>query len=150
MKIFLVVASLMLCLNSARSDDGCGSATDKALAANWFERYKVSWEHRDATAATSLFTKDAEYRDDPFEEPLRGEKRIRQYWDDVAGAQRDVTVSYELLSAHSGSGIVRWRATFVRVSSGQRVELEGIAQFTLNHDSKCSRFLEWWNRKQAS
>ena len=86
----------------------------------------------------------------PFGEPLRGEGAIRAYWADAARSRRDIKVSYELLSAHVGVGIVRWRAVFVRVPSGQKVELEGIAQFKLNPNGKCTQFLEWWNRKQTS
>lgn len=126
------------------------SVSHEAIAREWFESYKRAWEHRDSQAATSMFAPNAEYRADPFESSLVGEKDIRQYWDDVANTQRDVNVTFDLLSAKPGVGIVRWRAAFVRVPSGQRVELEGIAQFFLNRDGKCTRFLEWWNRKQTT
>jgi ketosteroid isomerase-like protein len=127
-----------------------GSAASEAIAKQWFESYKAAWEHRDSQAAAAMFAPDAEYRADPFEPSFLGEKEIRRYWSDVANTQRDVKVTFELLSAEPGVGIVRWRASFVRVPSGQKVELEGIAQFFLNSEGKCTRFLEWWNRKQTS
>jgi len=111
---------------------------------------KTAWERRDTQGVMSLFVEGAEYREDPFGEPLRGERAIRNYWADAARSQRDIKVSYELLSAYGGVGIVRWQAAFVRVPSGQKVELEGIAHFKLNRDGKCTQFLEWWNRKQTS
>ena len=97
-----------------------------------------------------MFAADAEYRADPFEPPLLGERDIRRYWDNVANTQRDVKVTFDVLSAKPGVGIVRWHAEFVRIPSVQRVELEGVAQFFLDSEGKCTRFLEWWNRKQTS
>jgi hypothetical protein len=135
---------------SGQSVSSHGSDPSEAIVKGWFESYKLAWEHLDSQAATSMFARDAEYRADPFEPSLLGEKEIRRYWNDVANTQRDVKVTFELLSARRGVGIVRWRAAFVRVPSGQQVELEGIAQFFLNSEGKCTRFLEWWNRKQTS
>ena len=136
--------------SSAQPNNSTVSVASDAIAKEWFETYKRAWELRDSQAATSMFAPNAEYRADPFEAPLEGEKDIRRYWDDVANGQHDVKVTFEVLSAKPGMGIVRWRAEFVRVPSGQRVELEGIAQFFLNSEGKCTRFLEWWNRKQTS
>ena len=136
--------------SSSEPDNSRSWVTSEAIAKEWFETYKRAWEHRDSHAATSMFAADAEYRADPFEPPLLGDRDIRRYWNDVANTQRDVKVTFDVLSAKPGVGIVRWRAAFVRVPSGQRVELEGIAQFFLNSEGKCTRFLEWWNRKQTS
>lgn len=150
MRLFVMAASLLFCLTAARGDDVCGSAAERAAASGWFELYKSAWEHRDASAATALFAKDAEYSGDPFDAPLRGEEQIRRYWDEVASGQRTVgAVGYQLLSAQASTALVRWRAVFVRVAPGQRVELEGIAQYSLNREGKCTHFFEWWNRKPS-
>jgi hypothetical protein len=154
MKLLILVAVFSCLFQNVADGDQLvssgGSAASDAIAKGWFERYKLAWERRDSEAAAAMFAPDAEYRADPFEPSLLGEKEIRRYWDDVANTQRDVKVTFELLSAAPGMGIVRWRASFVRAPSGQKVELEGIAQFFLNSKRKCTRFLEWWNRKQTS
>jgi hypothetical protein len=79
-----------------------------------------SLERRDTQGVVSLFVKDAEYREDPFGEPLRGEGAIRAYWADAARSQRDIKVSYELLSAHIRVGIVRWRQRLSVCRPGKR------------------------------
>ncbi|MGH8377357.1 MAG: nuclear transport factor 2 family protein [Gammaproteobacteria bacterium] len=126
----------------------CNTTGERVAAGQWFRQINTAWEHLDAAAATALFTKNAEYRDDPFSPPLRGEKAIRAYWDDVARGQRDVHTSYEVLSACGDQSIVHWQASFVRVPSGQKVRLDGIAEVTLDRHGKCVLFREWWNRDQ--
>ena len=136
--------------SSGQPSSSRASVSSEAIAMEWFESYKRAWENHDSQAATSMFTPDAEYRAEPFEASLVGEKAIRHYWDEVANTQRDVKVTFDLLSAKPGVGIVRWWAGFIRVPSGEKVELEGVAEFFLNSEGKCTRFLEWWNRKQTS
>src|SRR3989304_1505550 len=44
-------------------------------------KYKRAWERRDPRLAMELFTPDATYREDPFDErPMRGLGEIRDYW----------------------------------------------------------------------
>lgn len=126
----------------------CNTASERAVAGNWFRQLNLAWEHLDAAAATALFTQNAEYRDDPFGPPQRGEQAIRTYWEKVAHGQRDVHTSYEVLSACNYTSIVHWTASFVRVPSGQKVRLDGIAEITLNKNGKAVLFREWWNREQ--
>jgi hypothetical protein len=147
----LVVAVILriLPISPAAATAACESEPEESKVSRWFEQYKQAWEQLNAPAATSLFRKDAEYREDPFEPPLLGEKAIRQYWEEVARGQRNVRVGYEVLSIRDGKGIVRWRATFIRVPSGEKVQLEGIAEITLDKNDKCMRFREWWNRDQT-
>ncbi|MBU6421130.1 MAG: nuclear transport factor 2 family protein [Gammaproteobacteria bacterium] len=126
----------------------CGTAVDRVEASGWFRQINSAWERLDAAAATALFADNAEYRDYPFDTPLRGRQAIRTYWNDVARGQRDVHTSYEVLSACGHTSIVHWTASFVRVPSGQKVRLDGIAEITLNEHGKAVLFREWWDREQ--
>jgi hypothetical protein len=126
----------------------CVSDGGRAAATKWFEQYDLAWEHRDVTAASALFSENAVYREDPFESPMRGERAIRDYWNGVAREQRNVRVSYEILSVCGNVSIVHWRARFMRVPSKQRVRLDGIAEITLDTHGKCVLFREWWDRDQ--
>jgi hypothetical protein len=144
----LVLATILVCLLGLPTFVVAVQPHTKVDAQRWFASYKQARETLDASAAASQFAKDAEYQCDPFEAPLRGETQIRQYWEEVAKEQRDVNVEFEILSISDRTSIVRWHATFTRVASNQKVELEGIAQVFLNNNGKCVRFREWWNRKQ--
>lgn len=146
---FMIICLLSVCWLAPQAHAAvCGTAVQQAAASNWFRQINSAWERLDAAAATALFADDARYQDYPFDTPLRGAKEIRAYWDDVARGQRDVHTSYELLSACDNTSIVHWTASFVRVPSGQKVRLDGIAEVILNKRGKCTLFREWWDRQQ--
>lgn len=56
----------------------------------WLEGYKTAWETRDADAAAALFTEDARYRDQPYEEAAVGRQGVHDYWTRVTATQSDV------------------------------------------------------------
>lgn len=140
---------LLCCLCAPQAKAGtCNTAGERAVASRWFGRLNEAWEDRNAAAATALFSRSAKYLDDPFGPPQRGVKEIRAYWDDVAAGQRDVHTTYEVLSSCGGKSLVHWTARFTRLSSGQKVWLDGIAEILLDRHGKALSFREWWNRKQ--
>ena len=46
----------------------------------WVEGYRTAWETADTDLVLTLFTEDASYRSNPFEEPHLGHDGIRAYW----------------------------------------------------------------------
>ena len=61
--------------------------TEQVVA--WSETYRVAWETADGAAAGALFSEDASYRSNTFEEPSRGRSSfnedglctdLREYW----------------------------------------------------------------------
>lgn len=59
---------------------------------DWLERYRLAWEGADADAAAELFTEDAQYRDNIYEEPHRGREGVHAYWTGVTSVQRGAKV----------------------------------------------------------
>lgn len=150
LKQILALAACFLCFAIRPAQATNCDPQSTPAAAHWFQSYALAWKALDAPAASALYAKDATYQEDPFEAPLRGETQIRKYWDDVAREQRDVSVIYEVLGSCGGLSIVHWHASFARVPSGQRVELDGAAEVWLDRAGKCIRFREWWDRKQTA
>ncbi|HEX6221099.1 MAG TPA: nuclear transport factor 2 family protein, partial [Acidimicrobiia bacterium] len=58
----------------------------------WAESYRTAWEAADSAAAAALFSEDATYRNDIFQEPNRSRSGVIEYWKGVTAAQSDVTV----------------------------------------------------------
>lgn len=54
-------------------------------ATDFLIKYKEAWETRNADLAAGLFTRDAEYKQDPFSAAIVGREAIHDYW---AGANR--------------------------------------------------------------
>jgi hypothetical protein len=118
---------------------------DKKRLEEWLEGYGRAWEERDPDAAAALFSESAEYYETPFEEPDRGREGVRGYWRGATGSQRHVSFSYEILSVASNTGIAHWTAEFTRISSGQRVRLDGVLVLVFADDGLCRTLREWWH-----
>jgi uncharacterized protein (TIGR02246 family) len=76
---------------------------------DWLERYFRAWVTNDPEKVAGLFTEDAVYWVDPFEEPRRGRETIVHRW--VSGPQEDVQYAYEPIAVAVGRARSRRGAT---------------------------------------
>ncbi|HLH63380.1 MAG TPA: nuclear transport factor 2 family protein [Ktedonobacteraceae bacterium] len=111
----------------------------------WFEALGRAWENRDPRAAAALFTEDAVYHENPFEEPIHGRTAIYRYWTGETRAQEQITFHSEILGVTQDTGFAHWRVSFVRIPSKNRVELDGICAIRLNDEHLCYSLREWWH-----
>lgn len=58
----------------------------------WIEDYRLAWVNKDPEAAASLFTPDATYRSNIFEDPHRGQEGVSAYWAEATADQREPEV----------------------------------------------------------
>jgi hypothetical protein len=115
----------------------------------WLDAYGAAWQSGDAKAAIKLFSDEAEYYETPFDVPMVGCEAIYRYWDAGAGeSQKDVLFSYQALAIVENKGLALWQASFVRIPSGNQVELDGFLAAEFDDIGKCSVFREWWHRRE--
>ena len=112
------------------------------------EAYKQAWERRDPDLAVDLFSEDAEYREDPFEEPMRGSNAIRAYWNEAAATQVNVEFDAERIWVVGRTVLASWHAAFTRRATAQRVRIRGFMTLELDDAGKVYRFREWWHRRE--
>lgn len=115
---------------------------------SWLQAYGRAWETRDPAAAADLFSEDATYRETPFDEPARGREAISEYWARVTAEQEGIRLGHEILMVADGTGIARWRASFLRIRSGSPVELDGIFVVRMDARGRCEEFREWWHSRE--
>ena len=116
----------------------------------WLDAYGAAWESGDAQAAGKLFSEETEYYETPFDEPMVGQVAIHRYWDAGAGeSQREVHFTYQALSIAGNKGLAQWQASFVRIPSGNQVELDGFLAAEFDDVGKCIVFREWWHRRES-
>jgi ketosteroid isomerase-like protein len=116
-----------------------------ATLENWLVRYEQAWESRDAERAGALFTSDARYHEMPFDMPKLGREGIREYWSTVTADQRDIDFRASVVAINGQTGVARWTATLQSVSSGARIELDGVFVLIFDGDGLCSELREWWH-----
>ncbi|HXF71295.1 MAG TPA: nuclear transport factor 2 family protein [Actinomycetota bacterium] len=111
-------------------------------ARTWLEAYRRAWEERDADAAAALFTDDATYRVNIFQEPHRGRDGVRRYWAQVTRSQADVRVA---MGEPFGEGdrVAAEFWTRMRVD-GDEVSLAGCLLLRFDEDGLCRSLREYW------
>ena len=109
----------------------------------WIEGYRVAWENRDPAAAASLFTEDATYRSNIFEDPHVGRDGVRDYWASVTSTQSDVRV-------RMGGPFVDGSRVTVEFWTTMEVEdapttLSGCLLLEFDENRVCRRLREYWH-----
>lgn len=65
---------------------------DRETVERWADSYRQAWENADQEAAAALFSPDASYRNDIYQEPNQGRSGVADYWSSVTSSQTDVRV----------------------------------------------------------
>ncbi len=111
------------------------------------EKVKRGWEGRDVDLVMSLFRDDAEYREDPFEEPLRGANAIRAYWNDAVASQAHIEFDAERTWVSGRTILTSWHAAYTRRSNAERVRIRGFMTLEVDDEGLVWRFREWSHRR---
>lgn len=114
---------------------------ERSRLAEWIESYRLAWENADSEAAASLFTEDASYRSNIFENPHVGRRGIDAYWSGVTASQTEVTVRMGSPVVDGERVVVEFWTT-MRVD-GDPVTLPGCLLLRFSGDS-CSDLREYW------
>jgi len=112
-------------------------------AQDFIQRYKQAWEKRSPDLALELYSRDAEMRVDPFDEPASGLNAIREVWNDVAATQDHVEFDAERIWVVERTVLASWHAAFTRQSTSERVRIRGFSTFELDSDGLIQRQKQW-------
>ena len=115
---------------------------------DWIEAYRRAWEERDAEAAAALFTSDATYRSNIFEEPHQGRDGVRAYWESVTSTQSDVRVRMGRPYVDGDRVAVEFW-TNMKVD-GDDVTLPGCLLLDFDAEGQCRRLREYWHFEPAT
>ncbi|MEX0826258.1 MAG: nuclear transport factor 2 family protein [Acidimicrobiia bacterium] len=114
----------------------------------WIDGYRRAWQELDADAAAALFTEDATYRANIFEEPHRGQEGVADYWTAVTAAQSEVRVRMGRPFADGDRVTVEFW-TNMQVD-GDPVTLPGALLLDFAPDGRCRRLREYWHYQPGS
>ncbi len=119
------------------------SGTTRADVQRWLDRYLAAWNSNDPAEIGALFTDDANYRFEPYDQPVQGREKIVAGW--LEALDKPGTWSAEL-------------APFM--VEGDRAIVTGTTSYTsgkvfsnlwvLRMDGdRCSDFTEWYRKHPA-
>lgn len=109
----------------------------------WAEAYRKAWEQKDSAAAADLFTEDASYRANIYEEPHRGRSGVVAYWESVTAEQSNVVVNMGKPYVDGQRAVVEfWTKMLV---AEEPVTLSGALLLEFSDDGLCRSLREYWN-----
>lgn len=123
---------------------------DRRRFDQWLQAYGFAWSAGDPDGVAQLFSPEARYFETPFDAPMAGTAAIHRYWTEGAkNAQTQVAFKATVISFDGATGFAQWHATFRRVPSDVRVELDGVLRATFDDQMRCVEFREWWHRRES-
>jgi ketosteroid isomerase-like protein len=110
---------------------------------SWLEELGRGWETHDVDRFAAVFSADAVYSENPFDDPMVGTDAIREYAGLAAQHQRDVSFGFEIVSV--SPAVVRWWASYVKVANGEQTRVDGVFLLEFGDDGRCTSLREWWH-----
>jgi ketosteroid isomerase-like protein len=108
-----------------------------------FARFKRAWEDRDPDAMLELYSEDAEFRVDPFVEPMSGLNAIREHWNAVVAAQDHVEFDAERVWVSGRTVLGSWHVALTERASADRVRIRGFSTLELDDQGRIARMRDW-------
>lgn len=120
---------------------------------DWLDEYGRAWINGDPDHVVTLFSDSATYREMPFDDPMRGQDEIREYWQNgAADAQEDVEFASQVWAVKNDTAFAGWQARFTRKASRARVEFDGVFRLVFSREQGtlwCTVLEEWWHSKES-
>ncbi len=114
---------------------------------NWFFKLKKIWELKTPEKITEICAEKFSWYETPFDKPYTTKEELLNDWRGIL-SQDKINVVINLLAVNNNLGIANWNASFERLSSGEKVELNGIFTVKLNNKGKCIEFRQWRSSKK--
>lgn len=112
---------------------------------NWLKCLKEAWITRNPQAVVDLCAENFVWYEIPFGKPLKTKQELLSEWQTVPTNQKDITVTYEIITVTEQFGIAHWNAKFTRLPSEEKAHLDGIYKVFLDENNLCTEFHQWYN-----
>jgi SnoaL-like domain len=119
----------------------------------WLDRYVEAWRTTDPRQIGELFSEDATYLWNPWDEPTRGRAAIVEAWMQDRDPPDSWEARYEAIAVDADVGIAHGRTQYLETHdgmAGRRYDNIFVCRF--DGDGRCREFTEWFMepRKQPA
>jgi ketosteroid isomerase-like protein len=122
------------------------STMDCAAVDRWLERYVEAWKSGDSDAIGDLFSEEAEYRYQPYADPLRGRAAIVRAWlqeDDPPGT---FDAEYRAVAVDGDTAVATGTSTYREPAK----VYDNAFVLRFDGDGRCREFTEWYMQRPPS
>jgi hypothetical protein len=111
----------------------------------WLDDYVSAWKTYDKAAIGALFSEEAEYRYNPYDEPVRGREAIIAEWLDDPDAPNTYSAHYAPIAVNGNTAVTHGESIYYK-SDGKTIERKFDNIFVLKFDDegRCEDFCEWY------
>ena len=118
---------------------------DHQSVTRWLQDYLSAWKSYDPDAIRALFSQDAGYRYNPYDEPVRGREAIVANWLEYRDEPNTYTAEYKPIAVDGDTAVANGQTCYYE-SDGKTLKKQYDNIFVLRFDSdgRCSDFCEWF------
>jgi hypothetical protein len=122
---------------------------ERAAFGTWLHRYIDAWRLNDPVAIGDLFSADARYAFDPFEEAVVGRPAIVAAWTTNPDEPGSWEADYEVLAIDGEVHVAHGRTRYLTDDrSGVDREFANIFVCRFDDEGRCREFTEWYMRRR--
>jgi predicted SnoaL-like aldol condensation-catalyzing enzyme len=109
----------------------------------WLAAYRQAWIDRNADAAAALFTEDATYAEQPYQDAFAGRKGVHDYWSKVTATQSSIEMKFGTPITVGDQCAVEWWTTLA--NGGAPITLAGCFLLRFDASGRCRTLREYWH-----
>jgi ketosteroid isomerase-like protein len=120
---------------------------DEQAVAVWLDRYSQAWGTYDRDDIGALFSEDAVYFYNPFDEPVRGREAIVASWLEDPDEPGTYEGSYRPLLVAGDQAVARGYSRYLNTNGTVADEYDNLFLLAFDADGRCAEYREWYMQK---
>jgi hypothetical protein len=123
---------------------------DEANFQHWLDDYVAAWRSYDRDAIGALFSEDAEYRYQPWDEPVSGREAIVESWFEEPDDEGSWSAEYRPWALAGDRGVAVGVSRYL-APDGTAVarEFHNVFLCVFDDDNRCREFTELYIKRQG-
>jgi hypothetical protein len=118
---------------------------DRSSVAKWLQDYVKAWEFYDPEAIGVLFSQDATYRYNPYDEPVRGRDAIVANWLEYRDAPNTYSAEYQPVAVEGNTAVANGRTLYYEADGKTLLrQFDNIFVLRFDEQGRCMEFCEWF------
>ena len=120
---------------------------DERSVAEWLDGYVRAWGSYDPDEIGALFSQDAVYAYNPFDEPVRGREAIVASWLEDRDEPGTYEASYRPLLVAGDRAVAQGTSRYFATDGSVADEYANLFVLRFDADGRCAEYREWYMRR---